>query len=308
MIFESIWLYKWTILSAMAIAPALALVGAQSLARGWSHRALLVGQGTSFGTYFGLLIISWLGWVHDSGQQVEDFKQFILILFISVVVAALIGIFTIWIENRFLRAGDPVASQVAIAFFAMLLALSALVVALSPHLESHLASAFIGDLSTASDLESRLTFGLGLGVLGWIWWKWQDLTRSAFLRGVLLKESAFKGTSEFLFSAVALLAMALTVHSMGVLFVLGSLFVPSSLLSLASRKDQSLLVFRWQLGFTAAVGSALGFVVSLIFTNFPTAPLIVFFQAAVSVLTGWLFSKISGPRDSRKINEFVKNA
>lgn len=286
MIWESIWLYKWTILSALAISPALALIGAQSLARGWSLRAMVVGQGTSFGTYLGILVVGWLGWVHDSGHPVEDFQQFLIILLVSVFVAAAIGLITIWIENRVLRSGDPVRPQVVMAFFTLLLAMSALIVALSPHLESHLASAFTGDLSTASDLESRLTFGLGLGVLGWIWWKWQNLSQSAFARVVLLKESSGARQLEAMFSVLALIAMALTVHALGVLFVLGSLFVPSSALILSSRKSQSLVQFRWQLVATSIIGAAIGFVASLIATTLPTAPLIVFFQAIVGLAVG----------------------
>jgi zinc/manganese transport system permease protein len=288
MIWESIWLYKWTILSALAISPALALVGAQSLGRGWSLRALVVGQGTSFGTYLGILMVGWLGWVHDSGNPVEDFQQFVFILLVSVFVAAAIGLITIWIENRVLRFGDPVRPQVVMAFFTLLLAMSALIVALSPHLESHLASAFTGDLSTASDLESRLTFGLGLGVLGWIWWKWQNLSMSAFTRVVLLKESSGARQLEAMFSVLALIAMALTVHALGVLFVLGSLFVPSSALILASRKTQSLMRFRWELVATAILGAAVGFGVSLVSTSLPTAPLIVLCQGIVGILVSGL--------------------
>ncbi len=293
MIWESIQLYKWTILSALAIAPALALVGAQSLARGWSLRALVVGQGTSFGTYFGLLLVGWLGWVHDSGQPAEDFKQFIFILTISVLVAALIGLITIWIENRLLRPGDPSRPQAVMAFFTLLLAASALIVAVSPHLESHLASAFTGDLSTASDLESRLTLGLGLGVLGWVWLRWQRLSQAAFARVVLLKDGPGSEPLEITFSLLALVAMALTVHALGVLFVFGSLFVPSSVLTLVGGKSQSLAAFRWQLVTTAVLGAAIGFGVSLISTTLPTAPMIVFFQALVGATVGYASSRRS---------------
>ncbi len=276
---ESLGLYRWTILSALAIAPALALVGAQALARGWSLRALVVGQGTSFGTYFALLMVGWIGWTHDSGHPVEDFQQFLFILIVSVMVAAIIGLLTIWIESRLLRPGDPSRTQTVMAFFTLLLAASAVIVATSPHLETHLASAFTGDLSTASDLESRLTLGLGLGVLGWVWLNWRRLSKSAFERVVLLREGARLESIEVAFSLLALVAMALTVHALGLLFVLGSLFVPSSVLSLFGGKSQSLATFRWQLVLTAIFGAAIGFGVSLASNTLPTAPMIVFCQA-----------------------------
>lgn len=297
MIWESIALYKWTLFSALAIAPALALVGAQALARGWSLRAMVVGQGTSVGTYFGLLLIGWMGWIHDSGLPAEDLKQFVFILIVSVLVAAGVGAVAVWLENRRLRAGDPSRPQIAMAFFTLLLCASALIVAASPHLESHMASAFTGDLSTASDLESRLTLGLGLGVLGWVWLRWQRLSQAAFSKVILMRSSA--ESIDTAFSILALIAMALTIHALGVLFVLGSLFVPSSMLILSSGKSDSLSVFRWRLTITAVIGTALGFGISLSSTFLPTTPMIVFGQAITGLLAGLVIGRGSNSSSYR---------
>lgn len=283
---EAIFLYKWAIVSSLVIAPALALVGAQSLARNWSMRALIVGQATSLGTYFGLLLIALLGVVHDSGDPADDVTQYVIVLLISVSVAALLGGLSVRLEAKLIRQADPNRTGFAVSLYAVLMAATAAVMALSPHLESHLASAFTGDLSTASDLESRLTLAFSLGVFGWIWLNWFDLAKVAFERTVLLHGSR---KHEVRFSLIALFAMALSMHSLGVLFVLGSLFIPPSVLMAFGKRKSRLVDFRIKLCVASAIGTLAGFLMSLAVHEIPTTPAIIFFQFAVSVFValGW---------------------
>ncbi len=278
--FEAIWLYKWAILSSLVIAPALALVGAQTMARDWSLRALIVGQATSLGTYLGLLIIAVLGMVHDSGDPTDDVVQYLMVLAVSVSIAALVGIISVSAETKLIRQGDPNRLGFAISAYALLMAGTAAIMALSPHLESHLASAFTGDLSTASDLESRLTFGFGLGVLGWVWLNWNQLTRVAFEKTVLFKSTHLL---EPRFTVTSLFAMALSMHSLGVLFVVGSLFVPASVLMAFGKRHSRLSDFRIKVVLVSMLGTALGFLVSLSFQEVPTTPAIIFFQFALAM-------------------------
>lgn len=280
---ETLLLYKWAVISSVVIAPALALVGAQTLARNWTLRALIVGQATSLGTYFGLLLIALLGIVHDSGNSSDDVIQYVVVLLISVSIAALFGGLSVRLETRLIRQADPNRVGFAVSLYAMLMAATAAVMALSPHLESHLASAFTGDLSTASDLESRLTLAFSLGVFGWVWLNWFKLSKVAFERTVLLKSTSNR---ELRFTLVALFAMALSMHSLGVLFVIGSLFVPAAVLMAFGKKRSRLLDFRLKLCLVSIVGTLVGFLVSLTFHEIPTTPAIVFFQFTAAVLTG----------------------
>jgi len=280
-VIEAILLYKWAIISSLVIAPALALVGAQTLARNWTLRALIVGQATSLGTYLGLLLIAMMGIVHDSGNPSDDVVQYVAVLIISVSVAALLGGFSVKMETKLIRQADPNRTGFAVSLYAILMAGTAAIMALSPHLESHLTSAFTGDLSTASDLESRLTLAFSLGVLGWIWLKWFSLSRVAFERTVLLQNTTNR---EFGFTLTALFAMALSMHSLGVLFVLGSLFIPASVLMAFGKRKSRLLDFRTKLCLVSVTGTLAGFLVSLTFHEIPTTPAILFFQFAASIV------------------------
>jgi zinc/manganese transport system permease protein len=285
---EAILLYKWAIVSSLVIAPALALVGAQSLARNWTLRALIVGQAVSLGTYVGLLLISILGIIHDSGNSSDDVIQYLIVLLISVSVAALLGGLSVKMDARLIREADPNRTGFAVAQYAMLMAATAAVMALSPHLESHLASAFTGDLSTASDLESRLTLAFSLGVFGWIWLNWFGLSKIAFEKTVLLKAPT---KPEILFSLITLFAMALSMHSLGVLFVVGSLFIPSSVLMAFGKRRSRLLDFRRNLSLVSLSGTLVGFLVSLTFHEIPTTPAIIFFQFGAAIIVGMFCRK-----------------
>lgn len=280
---ETILLYKWAIIGSVVIAPALALVGAQTLARNWTLRALIVGQATSLGTYFGLLLIAMLGVVHDSGNPADDVIQYVVVLLISISVAAILGGFSVNMESRLIRQADPSRVGFAISLYAILMAATAAIMALSPHLESHLASAFTGDLSTASDLESRLTLAFSLGVFGWIWLNWFGLSKTAFEKTVLLSAAT---NHEFRFSFIALFAMALSMHSLGVLFVIGSLFIPASVLMAFGKRKSRLLDFRRKLCIVSISGTLTGFLVSLTYNEIPTTPAIIFFQFVVAVIIG----------------------
>jgi zinc/manganese transport system permease protein len=280
---EAVLLYKWAIVSSLVIAPALSLVGAQTLARNWTMRALIVGQATSLGTYFGLLLISLLGIVHDSGNATDDVIQYVIVLLISVSVAAFLGGLSVKMETRLIRQADPNRTGFAVSLYALLMAATAAIMSLSPHLESHLASAFTGDLSTASDLESRLTLALSLGVLGWIWLNWFSLSKVAFERTVLLQGTTNR---EFRFTLTALFAMALSMHSLGVLFVLGSLFIPPSVLMAVGKRNSRLLDFRTKLCVVSATGTFAGFLTSLAIHEIPTTPAIIFFQFATAIVVG----------------------
>lgn len=77
-----------------------------------------------------------------------------------------------------------------------------------------------------------------------------------------------------------MVAIAVAMPSMGLIFVLGSLFAP---IASVGKKNSSLERFRRDIAATAALGALLGFVVSLSEAQLPTAPTIVVFQVLVGI-------------------------
>lgn len=280
------YLYRWTLLAALLTAPALALVGAQILARGWATRALIVSQASSAGVLLGLSALSLLG-ISNS------IFQYVGVVSAAVAVSALIGTLLVASDRRDrrnLHASDPAAPASLLALYAGLIAAGAVLTALSPHLESSMTAAFAGDLSTVSDLESRLNLALSFGILGWLWLRWSRLTEAAFVQSVL--SSTRKQHAGLAFPFFSMLALAVSMQSMGLIFVLGTLFIPTATVG---KSGSTLKRFRTELVVTAGLGTLLGFAVSLGSTILPTTPTVLALQA----LTGLTVRLIRSRQRSR---------
>ncbi len=272
---ELIELYRWTILSSLAAAPAIALIGAQLMARGWSTRALIVSQGSSTGVIVGLALMTYF-------SISPGMTTYISVLFSSVSVATLSGAILVFIDRRqarIARLADPALPALLLSLYAGLIATAALVASLDPHLESSMATAYVGDLSTASNLESRLSLAISLGLLAWMWLQWQRLTSDAFQETVLAKIA--NSSRLFGFAIVSMVAIAVSVQSMGLIFVLGNLFVPFTAIG---KKNSTLTRFRIELAVTAILGTAFGFTISLTSQVLPTAPTILVCQLFVGLI------------------------
>lgn len=276
---ETFALYRWTILSALTAAPALALIGAQLMARGWSTRALIVSQGSSTGVIIGLAGVSYLA-------IPAGISNYIGVLTAAILIAALSGVALVAMDraqSRTARLADPALPALILSLYVGLIALAAFVASLDPHLESSMAAAYVGDLSTASNLESRLSLAIGLGLLSLMWIQWQHLSSDAFQESVLAKIS--NGRRLIGFAIISMVAIAVSVQSMGLIFVLGNLFVP---FATVGKKKSTLLRFRTELAMTASLGAGLGFAISLASTVLPTAPTILVCQ----MIVGFLFRAI----------------
>lgn len=272
---ESFYLYRWAVLAAMIAAPALALVGAQLMARGWTTRALIVSQGSSTGLILGLSALSVLG----VSSSVAVFGG---ALTAAIALSTTIGTVLFLMDRNEIRnavTGDPRANAVLFSIYALLLSVSSLVTAYSPHLEINMTTSFIGDISTVTDLESRLSLAGALAIAGWIWLQWNELTRDAF-NHVVLGERV-RGNRAWMFAFLTAITISVAMQSMGFLFVLGSLFIPTSLLG---HGQSGLRRFRFEITAVATLGALLGFFLSLQIGSLPTAPAIVVSQALCALL------------------------
>lgn len=262
---ELLRLYKWTILSAAFAAPALALIGAQILARGWATRALIVSQGSSTGLICGLAALSFF-------EVSNTFTRYLGALTSSLIVSALAGSILVLFdrsESKRSVSNDPGMPSVLFSIYVGLIAIGMLITSISPHLEVSMSTAYIGDLSTVSDLESRLGLAISLGVSGWIWLKWRPLTRDAFEQFVLARVSQPK--RQLVFTLISMIVLSVAMHAMGLVFVLGSLFVPFAVLG---QHRSNLFRFRTELVLTSVTGTLCGFLLSLGSEILPTSPTI----------------------------------
>lgn len=278
---ELLGLYKWTLLGAIFAAPTLALIGAQVLARGWATRAIIVSQASSTGVILGLATLSVLSSMPGFGS-LDGLFRFAGVLTISILVSIAVGLLLVSSDQADLRqegSSDPSRPALLFSIYIGLIALGSFTASFSPHLELSRAASFVGDISTASDIEARLTLAISLGLLGWMWLRWRSLTFGSFAHAVLFRKVAPAQT--WVFSLISMVAIAIAMPSMGLVFVVGSLFAP---VAAVGKRNSNLERFRQDVVLTAAFGALMGFVVSLSWTALPTAPAILVAQVLIGLV------------------------
>jgi zinc/manganese transport system permease protein/iron/zinc/copper transport system permease protein len=213
----------------------------------------------------------------------------------TIAVAVLFGVGTWFLlawstPSDGSKATEPSQPAVLLSAYVGFIALSSFLASLSPHAETGMTAAFTGDLATASDVESRLNLALALGLLGWSWLRWHELTRQAFNQTVsFMKINATAASPRqsanvwWVFPVVTAIGITLSLQSLGLVFVVGSLFAPF----VAVGKGQTNLSrFRLECVIAASLGALIGFLISLSSTgvfgvSLPTTPTILVFQGAI---------------------------
>ncbi|MFS4459459.1 metal ABC transporter permease [Bdellovibrio sp. HCB2-146] len=267
---ELLSIYKWTLPSSIAMSLALALIGSQWTAREKSTQIFVLGQGTSLGIVLGLALNVLL----DSDHHIYS-----LILGFSLgwVILLLTEIFFDKKANR---------NHAYLTLFVLFLSLTYLVTSLVPSLESHMASAYFGDLAVMSDLGAKACLGAAIVAVVWFLKAWKKLTLSSFQ--IVNQSLIHKSGSERLFDLATLLLTALAVQSMGYLFTLGSLFIGTSF---AATRSKNLQHYLGMLILISVVGTLSGFLVSLTSTILPTVPSVLLGQITVGVLVLLFYRK-----------------
>lgn len=260
---ELLSIYKWTLPSSIMMAVALALIGAQWTAREKSTQIFVLGQGTSLGIVLGLALNVFLD---------TDYHFFSLFFGFSLGWIVLL-ITDLLFERKANR------SHAYLALFVLFLSLTYLITSIVPSLESHMASAYFGDLAVMSNESAQACGAAALVAVIWLLKSWKPLTISSFQ--VVNQSLIHKAGSEKIFDLATLLLTALAVQSMGYLFTLGSLFISTSF---ASVRSKDLRQFVSHLVLISSLGTATGFTLSLTSTIIPTVPAVMLGQFLVGGL------------------------
>ena len=248
-------------------------------------QTLCVGQGATFGVLFGLGLGPWVGSWFGSWFS-SDILPFVLAILAAVAAFD--------ISNRMVRVRSASKNTYFSFLFTVLVGLSYLVSALFPSLETHMSHIFFGDLATLSNFHSGLS--LVLSLIGFIlMWKFRfPFTNQAFENSVFgWNEKGHAGRR--LFQTLSFIAICYGVQFTGFLFTMGCLFIPTSIMSYSSLRglDRHLL----GAALLASISTAVGFVLSLAFSQLPTVPTII----VVMVTLGWIFDVFLMPIRSPRL-------
>jgi ABC-type Mn2+/Zn2+ transport system permease subunit len=260
-------IYGWTIAASMILAAGLALLGAQLAARDRAMQTLCMGQGAMLGVLLGL------------GLAVHP---------LFPLVSALVSAALTFAVSEFLVARRMASSNTHFSsLFAVLLAGGYLISALFPALENHMAQKYFGDLATLSTEESYWVLVLGLLLFFLMIVLHRRFTCESFEKSIT--GSLHKRRVPFsAFDLITLLALCYCVQTVGYLFTIACLFIPTAVASrqLAAGLQRHL----WFCAVTAFVASGAGFFLSLESTRLPTVPTIIAVMLLVSLLASPLFS------------------
>lgn len=261
---ELLQIYKWSLPSSVLMAAALALVGAQWTAREKSAQIFVLGQGSSLGIVLGLVCNILLG---------TDFH------WLSLLLGLTLGWLTLFLSDLVIEKKSD-RNHIYLTLFVFFLALTYLITALTPSLESHMASAYFGDLAVMSDSLGKISLLAALLFAGFVLLNWRRLTLISF---ELVNHSwIHRSWKNRIFDVGTLLLTTLAIQGMGYLFTIGSLFISTSF---ASQRSRNLKNYTTRILLISTVGCLLGFSFSLLSTNLPTVPCVLIGQIIVGFLT-----------------------
>lgn len=260
-------IYGWTIAASMFLAAGLALMGSQLAARDRAMQTLCMGQGAMLGVLLGL------------GLAVHP-----LFPLLSALISAALtfGISEFLVARRMASSNTHFSS-----LFAVLLAGGYMISALFPALENHMAQKYFGDLATLSTVESYWGLIGGLFLLLTMIRFQRRFTCESFEKAIsaghLSRRMPFSS-----FDIIALVTLCFSVQTVGYLFTIACLFIPTSIASrqLAAGLRRHLLFC----GLTAFVAAGAGFLLSLHSSQLPTVPTIIVAMLLISSLAAPLFA------------------
>lgn len=261
---ELLQIYKWSLPSSIVMAAALAMVGAQWTAREKSAQIFVLGQGSSLGIVLGLVCNILLK---------TDFH------WLSLLFGLTLGWLTLVISDLAIEKKSD-RNHIYLTLFVFFLALTYLMTALTPSLESHMASAYFGDLAVMSDATGQLSLVMAFVFATFVLSNWRALTRISF---ELVNHSwIHRSWKNRLFDVGTLLLTTMAIQGMGYLFTIGSLFISTSF---ASGRSRNLKSYTARILIISSLGCLLGFCLSLISTNLPTVPCVLIGQILVGFIT-----------------------
>lgn len=279
---ELLALYTGAIFSGLLCATALALLGCHLATRDQSLQSLVVSQAATVGVLLGAAMM--IGSHSNiSGSAVP--------LLAGIVTATLL-----YFAGERLTVGWRAGkTNVYLALFTLLLALSYWLISYFPALESHMSQAFFGDIVTLTGNTLWFTSSVSAValILLMLWWK--PFTNDSFIISVVGVKQVEKPFYFHLFRLITLLLISTSIYAMGLLFTIAFLLLPTVIFSFS--RTPSIRLHLCLVSLTAAASFATGFVLSLYFDRISTVPTIVLTTSALTTVCLGVLSRFGTAGD-----------
>ncbi|MNJ99910.1 ABC 3 transport family protein [compost metagenome] len=267
---ELLQIYNWSLPSSILMSMTLSLIGAQWISRERSSQIFVLGQGTSLGIVLGLVLnILFQTDLH----------------FLNLILGFILGGVTLLLSDRLIqRKADR--NHIYLTLFIFFLALTYLLTALTPSLETHMASAYFGDLAVMSNDGAKMSLVGALMFTVLMLSRWRKLTLTSFQ--VMNQSLVHRSSFNRVFDIGTLVITTLAIQNMGYLFSIGCLFIPTSF---AASKSRNLKDYTIRILLISSLGTMAGFTLSLFSTELPTVPCILLGQIFIGILNLGIRSK-----------------
>jgi ABC-type Mn2+/Zn2+ transport system permease subunit len=257
---ELLALYTGAIFSGLLCATALALLGCHLASRDQSLQSLVVSQAATVGVLLGAAVM-----IGNHGQ----FGSSPLPLLSALITATLFY----FIGEQLTGARRTGKTNIYLALFTLLLAVSYWLISYFPALESHMSQAFFGDIVTLTGTTLWFTSCVSSAVLLLLLLRPKPFVNDSFIISIVGVSHVEQPLYFHLFRAITLLLISTSIYAMGLLFTIAFLLLPTVVFSF-TRKASIRLHLRL-VTLTAASGFIAGFVLSLYFDRISTVPTIV---------------------------------
>ncbi|OED44041.1 hypothetical protein AB833_02410 [Chromatiales bacterium (ex Bugula neritina AB1)] len=260
-------LYTGAVYSGLLCAAALALLGCHLASRDQSLQSLVVSQAATVGVLLGVVLMIG-GHTDISGSPVP--------LVTGVITATLFYFF----GEKLTLGKRSSKTNIYLALFILLLAISYWLISYFPALESHMSQAFFGDIVTLTGNTLWFTSSVsGAALLSLAVW-WKPITNHSFIISVLGARQLRNQFYLHLFRVITLLLISTSIYAMGLLFSIAFLLLPTVIFSFS--RTPSIRLHLCLVSLTAAASFAAGFILSLYFDRISTVPTIVLTTAAIT--------------------------
>jgi ABC-type Mn2+/Zn2+ transport system permease subunit len=270
---ELLLIYKWSLVCGALNAASLAILGAHLATRDRALQSLSISQAATLGVLLGVGI---LGHAHDS------FLAHTGPLLLGLGMAAIIFL----LSERHIGKDGSIKVVFYLSLYIGLLAICYGAIALLPGLESHLSSAFFGDIVTINGAELWISIAASAAALIWFQQDFVTHLRESFEIAVFGEEYPSLTSGKTRFRWLSLLLLTISIFSMGLLFTIAMLFIPTTILR--SSKNQGVKAHLFFAALASVAGTLAGLILSIRWDKAPTVPSIVILTIAFSLaLSRW---------------------
>ena len=273
---EIIQFYLPNILVGAILSIVLSLYGAHVVSRNKTVEVLLLGQSIQVGILIGVILTSVFFSLHqDHGVHPE----MLVSLFFTAIIYA--------IYQKLTRLKKYAKTPTLVLILTLLMALSYLIVAASPLVESHMVKSYLGDIVTASKFELYAICAFSFCSLFFYWKKKNEIELQSFDMAMFGHLISSSGVSTYwLFNFLVLVLMVSSIHILGIVFTLCMMIFP---ITIAQFSNFTVSQFIKYIILTSPLSVIVGFILNIQYEHFPTSGLITIANLILGTIAVYVF-------------------